>query len=125
MWALWKRFWQVPVGEALLWLAPLFLALMGHLYAFPKAGLAGVGPGFHIALMNERTVRAQAMWHVLAESWWLFVLYGVLLLGTHVALRIRKVPLWIRGPVLVVMAVPGVWYSGEAGYLGGKLLSLS
>ena len=119
-----RRFWKIRIGEAFVWPVPVLLALMGHTYALPKANIRGVGPGMHIALMNDRTVRAQYMWHILAQHYWLFILYGVALVGTFIMLRVKHISLGVRIIVFVLMSIPGFWYCWEASYLGGKLLMM-
>ena len=118
------RFWRVPIGETIVWPTPVLLSLMGHIYAFPKAGLGGTGPGWHIALLNDRTILSQHVWHVLSRHCWLFIANALVLIGIFVLLRIRHVPFWVRVLIFLVMAMPGFWYSWEMAYLGGKLLFL-
>jgi len=110
------------LSEALLWHAPLLLALVGHIYAYPKADLGSTGPGFHIALMNDETIRAQLIWHRLAEHYWLFILYGAILVGSFITLRIVHIHGLFRFIIFVPLAVPGLWYFKIMAYLGGKLL---
>jgi hypothetical protein len=117
-----------PVAEFFLWLLPLVLALMGHVYAWPKAFLLGSGPGFDIMNMNmnmnRKTIRAQQAWHFLNTNWPLFVAYGAVLLVTCALLRRRGVQWPARLLVLVALAVPGLWYWSLSSYLGGKLLGM-
>jgi hypothetical protein len=114
---------RLPVGEFLLWLLPLLLALAGHLYAWPKADLSDTGPGWRIQIMNERTLRAQRAWHVLNSNWALFVVYGAVLVTTFVLLRVKAAPWPVRLGIFAALAIPGFWYFALSSYLGGKLLS--
>jgi len=113
-----------PVGEVVLWLVPLALALMGHLYAWPKAYLSETGPGWRILIMNEETVRAQEAWRFLNSNWLLFVAYGAALMTTCLVLKVKRVWWPVRFAIFAVMAVPGLWYYSLASYLGGKFLGL-
>ena len=92
--------WRKPVGEYFLWLLPLVLALTGHAYASTKASMTDHGPGFHIELMDERTQQAQATWHFLAQHWYLFAAYGILLLVLCFALKRLRVPWYFKTLVL-------------------------
>lgn len=112
------------LSEACLWLAPLLLALTGHLFATGKADLGDTGPGFHIALMNDETIRDQQIWHLFSEHYWLFILYGTLLMGSFIALRMMHIRGAFRFTVFVLLASPGIWYFGIMSYLGGKILTL-
>ncbi|MCX5649203.1 MAG: hypothetical protein NTX40_08930 [Planctomycetota bacterium] len=112
----------LALSEALLWLAPLLLALVGHICAYPKADLGATGPGFHIALMNDQTIRAQRIWHTFSENYWLFILYGVLLVGSFITLRILHIHGAFRFIIFVPLAIPGLWYLKIMAYLAGKLL---
>jgi hypothetical protein len=116
--------WRKPVGEYFLWLLPLVLALTGHAYASTKASMTDHGPGFHIELMNERTQQAQATWHFLAQHWYLFAAYGILLLVLCLALKRLRVPWYARALVLIALALPSLWYFALASYLGSKMLAL-
>ena len=116
--------WLQPVGELIVWLLPVPLALAGHLYAWPKAELSGRGPGWHIMLMNDETVRAQQAWRFLNSNWWLFIAYGVLLAATCVLLKVKAVWWPVRLGIFAVLAIPGFWYLGLSSYLGGKFLGL-
>jgi hypothetical protein len=80
------------------------------------------GPGLHIALVNDRTIRAQKLCVMLSQHWWIFVLYGILLVAAFGILRMKRVHVAVRAVVLLVMATPGLWYFVQASYLGGKLL---
>ena len=103
--------------------APL-LALAMHRFATTKAHMSGGGPGLHIALMNDRTVRAQYLWHTVEPSRWLFVAYAVFSLAAWSLLSLVHVSPTIRLMLLLVISLPALWYSREMLYLGGKLLSL-
>lgn len=116
--------WRQSVGEVILWLVPLVLALMGHLYAWPKVYLSGMGPGFCISNMNEETVRAQEAWRFLNSNWFLFIAYGAALMTTCLVLKAKHVWWPVRLAIFAGMAVPGFWYFSRASYLGGKLLAL-
>jgi len=114
--------WLGYAGEAVLWLLPVALALVGHLFAWPKAGLSGAGPGLYIVNMNEQTVRAQETWHSLNSYWWLFLAYAAVLVGTCILLKVRAVWWPARLAILAALAVPGLWYANLSSYLGGKII---
>src|SRR3990172_7634405 len=112
-----KRFWQVPIGEALVWPLPALLAGFAHAYAFPKALMTGTGPGFRIALMNQETITAQQAWHFVNSLFHPFLLYGLLLFATYLLLRMRHVRVSYRIIVFVLLALPGLWYFKVESYL--------
>ena len=97
---------------------------MGHLCAWPKAGLSNAGPGWRIVNMNEETVRAQEAWRLLNAHWWLFIVYGVALMGVCVLLKAKAVWWPIRLAVFAALAIPGCWYFLLSSYLAGKLLGV-
>ena len=86
--------------------------------------MSGTGPGFHIALMNVETVRAQEAWRFLNAHWWLFIVYGVALMSACVLLKAKAVWWPIRLGVFAALAIPGLWYFLLSSYLGGKLLGV-
>ena len=119
-----KSIWRQPAGMFLLWPVPALLAALGHLYAWPKAYMRGTGPGLDIALMNERTARAQRLWHMV-DAWpAVLVLYGVLLVGAALLMRKWHQRLWVSAVTWIVLAIPGLWYFLKIAYLGGKVLIL-
>ena len=120
-----RKFRQVSIAEVLVWPLPALLAAFAHLYAYPKAGMSGSGPGFHIALMNEETITAQQAWHFINSLLpYPFLLYALLLVTVFALLRMKHVRVLYRIAVFVLLAVPGFWYFTIEAYLGGKLLKL-
>ncbi len=119
-----KRFWQVSIGEALVWPLPALLAAFAHLYAFPKAGMLGTGPGCHLALMNDKTISAQRAWHFVDSLPYPFLLYALLLIAFFLLLRMKHVRVPYRIAVFVLLAIPGLWYFKVESYLGGKIMTL-
>jgi hypothetical protein len=118
-----KKFWAIPIGEPLVWLLPAAVAGLSHLFAWPKAGLSGSGPGMHIALMNERTIFAQKAWRFVDSLPYPFVAYAVLLFAVFVVLRVKHVGGLYRAAAFILLAVPGLWYFRQAVYLGGKFIN--
>jgi len=114
--------WASSCGEALLWLLPAGLALLGHVAALPKARLSDRGPGFYIVLMNERTELAQAAWRMLSSCWWLFAVYALLLLSVYALLKVKRIRLCLRVAILAILASPGLYYFWLSSYLAGKVL---
>jgi hypothetical protein len=115
--------WASSCGEALLWLLPAGLALLGHVAALPKALLSDRGPGVHI-VMNERTELAQAAWRMLSSCWWLFAMYALLLLNVYALLKVKRIRLCLRVAILAILASPGLYYFWLSSYLAGKVLRL-
>jgi len=115
-----KHFWQQPIGSAGLWPAPLVLALMGHLAAWPKFMLQG-----NFLLMNAQTERVLRLWWFVSEhTLWLFVGYASVLVAVFLILRVLRSAGWIIAIVFVLLALPGFWYFMEMSYLWGKLITL-
>jgi len=112
------------VAELVAWALPLLIVLVGHSFARLKANMSDAGPGFHIAYMTERTLRAQRLWHYVNERSWLFVLYGLLLVTVLAALILSSVPSPYRWLCWSALVLPGLWYFREATYLGGKILAI-
>ena len=117
-----KKWLQIPIGEFLIWLIPLILALIAHTWASGKAYLNSTGPGFFIAFMDNRTIYLQRLWHIVEQNYWLFTLYGLLLIVLFATLQIKQAKIWIKATTFCLFAIPGVWYFENMSYLGGKLL---
>ncbi len=113
------------VAELVAWALPLLLVVLGHSFARTKANMSDSGPGFHIALMTDRTLHAQQLWHYVNERPWLFILYGGLLAIVLSTLILSSVPTPYRWLCWVVVTLPGLWYFQETAYLGAKVLSIS
>jgi hypothetical protein len=119
-----KQFWQKPIGEALIWPLPAIAAWGAHLYAFPKAHMSDAGPGFYIALMNQKTIKAQHAWHFVDSLFHPFLLYGLFLFAIYLLFRGRRICLSYRIIGFVILALPGFWYFSIASCLGGKIMAL-
>jgi hypothetical protein len=122
-----RRFLTRPIpavaGEAFAWVLPVLFALAGYVVALPKATLPASGPGVYIALMNERTLRAQRLWEYLHERTWLFGLYAAISGAVLVMLIVFGVPPRWRWLCWLLVALPGCWHFREMIYLGGKILA--
>jgi len=118
-----KSQWHTRIGEPICWVLPSLLAGIGHMYAAPKAGMTGVGPGIHIALMNDRTLATQRLWHLVNSLPCPFILYGCGLTLVLLLLRSMRVRTLWRTVAGISLAVPGFWYFLEASFLGGKIIT--
>lgn len=105
------------------WLLPLGLAAMGYAYGSVKADLPGAGAGVVIALMNERTIRAQHLWHAVNDRPWVTILYATTLVTACAGLAWLRLDFKYKLFGWTAPALPGLWYFSEMIYLGGKILT--
>jgi hypothetical protein len=118
-----KISWAASIGEFLIWILPALLAAFAHLFAFPIARImSGPGPGWHLILMNEKTINAQLIWLFVDSLPHPFLLYAMILLALLFMLRMTHVPFLYRIIVLVLLSIPGLWYFNIESYLGGKFI---
>lgn len=110
-------------GHALASIFPLWLVYAGDRLGRLTADLPGTGPGLYIALMNERTLRAQGLWHFVDAHRWLIPLYAMLMAITLGVLSTSRLPRLYRWLWWGIAAMPGCWYFRETSYLGLKVLS--
>lgn len=99
----------------------ILLPLVGHLYAWPKAGL----PDALFLLPNDKTRLAQAAWRFFNRRWWIHAVYSATIAAVYVLMRIRRTRWGWRALVMAVLSLPALWYFHLASYLGGKLLGIA
>jgi len=110
-----SRFSNGPIVEALGWLLPFALAVLGHAMASIKVGMPFI-------VDNARTDFAERTWYFMSGHAWLFAAYAMLLIGMSVLLRRLHCPGWVRLAVLCMAAIPAAWYFRESWYLFGKII---
>jgi hypothetical protein len=122
-----QRTRQIPIPalcawllEFAIWLSPVCLALLGHLYGWMKADV----PPERFLFLDDRTLFAQRVWHFLASEPWIFVVHALILTGAFVLLRVRQTAWWSRLGFLVLLGSPGLWYFYLSTCLGGKFMAL-
>ena len=110
-----SRFPVASIGEPLIWLLPVALAVWGHIAASIKVGMPFI-------IENARTDFAESMWHLMSENTWVFIVYGVFLMGVSLLVRRLHFPRVDRFAILCAVAIPPLWYFGESAYLLGKFI---
>src|SRR5215213_7054706 len=100
---------ELLIAERFVWLLPVALSLFCHAVGAWKANLGGDGPGLHLALMNDRTIRVQRLWQDVDERRWLFAAYALLIFFTYYVLLRSRSPVRYRVICGVIVAAPGFW----------------